>query len=136
MPDEWHVMQPWPSVPWCSESSWHWPAALQLGSSPENEVLPLPSRPVWQLAHGTGLWRLTSGKLPPIAWTLATNWLSLPVRIVGSPGWRWQIRQSPFLYLPLGCLVSLCTLACAWHDMHSLLGLNVKRSKSDGPLPR
>jgi hypothetical protein len=27
-------------------------------------------------------------------------------------------------------------LACAWRDMHSLFGSNVKRSKSAGPLPR
>src|ERR1041384_2344329 len=54
-PDEWHAMHLSPSVVLCSESSWHWPAALQFGLSPENDVLPLLSRPVWQVAHGTGL---------------------------------------------------------------------------------
>src|SRR5215813_7885322 len=124
-----------PSVPLCSESSWHWPAALQFGLSPENDVLPLLSRPVWQSAHGTSLWRLTSGNEPFGPWTAPTIWLSL-VLIVGSPGCMWHCRHCEFLYLPPGCSSSRWTLACAWHDMHSLFGSNVKRSKSDGLLPR
>src|SRR6185295_14710603 len=129
-------MQLSPSVVWCSESSWHCPAALQSGLRPENEVLPFWSRPVWQLAHGTSLWRLISGNEPSGPCTPLTILLSLPVRIVGSPSCRWHCRHCEFLYLPLGCWSSRWTRACAWHDMHSFLGSKVKRSKSEGLLPR
>src|SRR3954464_14653879 len=118
-------MQRSPSVPTCSESSWHWPAALQFALSPENDVLPFASRRVWQLAHGTSLCRLISGNEPFAPWTSPTILLSLPVRIVGSPGCMWHCRHCAFLYLPWGCSSSLWTLACAWHDMHSLFGSKV-----------
>src|SRR5882762_5344396 len=102
-----------PSEPLWSESSWHLPVALQLGLTSENDVLPLVSRPVWHLAHGTFLWRLISGNCPLGPCTSVTILLSSPVRIVGSPGCRWHCVHSEFLYLPLGCRSSLCTLACA-----------------------
>src|SRR5512138_2907355 len=108
-------MQRSPSVPSCSESSWHLPFALQLGLRPENDVLPFLSRPVWQSAHATFLCFLTSGKLPPGPWTSSTILLSLPCRIVGSPA---------------------CTLACAWQPMHWRFGSKSNFSKSFGPLPR
>src|SRR4051812_37357068 len=98
-----------PSVPRCSESSWHCPAALQFGLSPENEVLPFESRPVWQSAQGTSLCRLISGNVPFGPWTSARIPFLSMGRIVGSPACRWHCRHCEFLYLPLGFVSSLWT---------------------------
>src|ERR1043166_1306338 len=86
-----------PSVPWCSESSWHWPEALQLGLRPENDVLPLLSRPVWHLAHGTSLWRLTSGNEPLMPWASSISGFFLVSLL---PPFLWHIRHCELLYLP------------------------------------
>ena len=136
MPDTWQVWHCAPSVPLCSESSWHCPDALQSGLRPENDVLPRVSRPVWHCAHGTFLCFLISGNVPFSPCAFSTIVLALPVRIVGSPEFRWQSRHSVFLYLPVGCCASLWTLACAWHDMHCLLPSKLNFSKSFGLLPR
>src|SRR5215470_4795144 len=56
--------------------------------------------------------------------------------MVGSPAFRWHCVHCEFLYRPLGCLSSRCTFACTWHDMHSLFGSKVNRSKSEGLWPR
>src|SRR5262249_55585653 len=134
-PELWHVMHLSPSVPLCSESSWHWPAALQLGLRSENEVLPFLSRPVWRDAHGTSLCFLTRGNEPLGPWTSAMIALRL-VSTMMLPPLRWHCRHCALLYLPSGCSSSAWTLACAWHDLQSLVGLSAKRSKSDGLEPR